>query len=159
MKKIFKIQNLTFIILIMALPLLAAPFTDRGNGTVLDRATNLVWQKCSMGLNNDSACSGTATMAIWADALTYCNTLTLAGRTWHLPNINELKSIADRTITPAPAAIDNTVFPATVASYYWSTSTFVPTTTVAWFIDFNDGSLIGFNKANSYYVRCVASGP
>ena len=36
-------------------------YTDNGNGTVTDNNTGLIWQKCGVGQNNDSACSGTAT--------------------------------------------------------------------------------------------------
>ncbi|MDH4263117.1 MAG: DUF1566 domain-containing protein [Spirochaetia bacterium] len=149
---------LTVIILIMALPLLAASFTDRGDGTVLDSASNLVWQKCSMGLTSP-ACTGTATSATWAAALTYCNTLTLSGRTWRLPNVNELSSLVDTTVTPAPAAINNTIFPGTLANFYWSSSTYVPVTANAWYVFFLDGS-VGFSlKTVSSSVRCVSTGP
>jgi hypothetical protein len=165
MKKIFKIQNLIFIILIMAAPLLAIPYTDNGDGTVYDGRTGLVWQKCSMGQNNDTTCSGTATTATWAIALTYCNDLNsynavgfASHTTWRLPNINELKSIVDRNISPNPSAINNTIFPNTLANIYWSSSTYVPSTTDAWGVAFTSGNVGYYNKTNSYYVRCVASG-
>jgi hypothetical protein len=163
MKIKFRIQNLAFTMLFAAMPLLAASFTDNSNGTVSDTGTGLVWQKCSMGQNNDATCTGVATTATWANALTYCNTLTLGNKsagTWRLPNINELSSIVDTTITPAPAAINNTIFPATVANGYWSSSSYVPLTSSAWGVYFNAGGVGGNGlKSNSLYVRCVSTGP
>jgi hypothetical protein len=139
-------------------------FTDNANGTVTDNTTGLIWQKCSMGQNNDGTCSGTATTATWAGALTYCNTTlnnlpSSSPRTWRLPNINELKTILD--ITKATGATTNTtIFPATVvASVYWSSTTLFSVTSDAWNASFNDSSVTLLpSKNSSYYVRCV-SGP
>ncbi len=129
-------------------------FTDNGDGTVLDHATGLVWQKCSAGQNNDSTCSGTASPNLWTDALAYCNSLTLGGRTWALPNINELKSIVDRSTSPA--AINSDVFPATKNDYYWTSSTYVDSPSNAWFVNFSGGSIITTGKNTGHSVRCVS---
>jgi hypothetical protein len=67
----------------------SAPFTDNSNGTVTDQATGLVWQKCSAGLSGTSCGTGSAGTYTWANALSYCNSLSLASRTWRLPNVNE----------------------------------------------------------------------
>jgi len=152
----------------IAIPLLlithavsASPFIDNLDHTVTDRKTGLIWERCSMGqeLNNISYnCSGTATTATWANALTYCNGLTLAGRTWRLPNINELTSIVDRS-KASGATIDLTVFPATVANNYWSSSTYVPNASFAWLVFFSNGLVTYNNKSNNKYVRCVSTGP
>ena len=40
-------------------------FTDNGNGTINDNNTGLMWQKCSVGQNNDSTCSGSAVTYNW----------------------------------------------------------------------------------------------
>jgi hypothetical protein len=150
----------TFIILIMAMPLLAAPFLDNSDGTVTDITTGLVWQKCSKGQTNDPTCSGIVTTATWQAALEYCETtLSLAGRTWRLPSVNELNSIVDTGKAVAPF-IDTVAFPATPATIaiYFSASTYVAGTTSAWSVDFTYGSVPTNNKAVDYYVRCV-SGP
>jgi len=47
---------------------------------------------------------------------------------------------------------------AKVANNYWSSSTYVPNTTNAWNVNFNDGSVNNNNKTNSNYVRCVSTG-
>lgn len=72
-------------------------FADNNDGTIFDARTNLVWQKCSAGLNNDSTCTGTVSALTWSDALKYCTNLTLAGKAWRLPSISELTSIVDYT--------------------------------------------------------------
>jgi hypothetical protein len=156
MKKL-KIKKIKLLILIFAAtPLIAVPYLDNSGGTVTDKGTGLIWQKCSMGQNNDASCSGTATMATWANAVSYCDSLDFAGRTdWRLPNVNELKSIADRS-TWNPV-IDAVAFPATVANPYWSSSTYVPNTANAWSVYFfGFGFVFPYNKTDSYYVRCVS---
>lgn len=153
-----KTFNLTIaVISLLATPLFAAPFTDNSDGTVKDNATGLVWQKCSMGQNQDAACTGTETQVNWDGAVGYCTGLGLASKTWRLPNINELKTIVDTT-QASGAAINTTAFPGTVASGYWSSTTYAPTTSVAWLVAFNNGYVGNSIKTNPYYVRCV-SGP
>jgi len=155
--KQLKSISLTVILLLFASSLAATPYFDNGDGTVTDKNTALVWQKCSMGLNNDAACSGTATTATWTAALTYCTGLALAGKTWRLPNINELRSITD--LAKSSPAIDSIAFPATVPGMYWSATTNTSITTNAWYVSFLFGQVFRITKANPYYVRCVSSGP
>lgn len=157
----FKIQNwTTLFILLFALQIEAAPFTDNSDGTVKDNATGLVWQKCSQG-QGATDCSGTATTATWTNAITYCSGLNnlpaSSPRTWRLPHVNELKTIVDTT-KASGATIDTTAFPATAAFDYWSSTTYAPSTTTAWGVGFGVGVVYGSDKTSSYYVRCV-SGP
>jgi len=99
-------------------------FVDNANGTISDHATGLMWQQ------NDSG-SG----MVWADALAYCQNLTLAGYgDWRLPDAKELQSIVDYTRSPdttASASIDP-LFNVTVITneagqadypFYWSSTT------------------------------------
>jgi hypothetical protein len=146
------------ILIFAAAPLIAVPYLDNSDGTVIDKGTGLVWQKCSAGLSGTDCATGSAATYTWANAVSYCDSLDFAGRTdWRLPNVNELKSITDRS-TSSPA-IDTVAFPAAVASYYWSSSTYVPLTTNAWLVYFTNGNVVYYNKTGSYYVRCVSSGP
>jgi hypothetical protein len=140
-----------------AFTLSAAPFIDNGNGTILDKQTGLTWQKCTVGQTNDATCSGGASTIQWATALTTCSGLGLASRTWRLPSVKELKTIVDTTIATSPS-IDIAFFPSTVASVYWSSTTYAPSTTNAWIVNFFDGVISGNNKTVSNQVRCV-SGP
>src|SRR6266498_1598106 len=73
-------------------------------GTVADNTTNLMWQQCSAGLSGATCATGTIGTYTWDNAITYCEGLTLGGFTdWRLPNIKELKSLADTTKATAPA--------------------------------------------------------
>ena len=135
-------------------------YSDNGDGTIKDNVTGLTWQKCSQGQANDTSCTGAASAAAsWNAALTYCNSLSLASRTWRLPNRNEYSSIYDFTIA-AGATINLTYFPNTAAAFYWTSTTNAAPTTSAWYINFGTG----FNalsdvqaKANATTnVRCVA---
>lgn len=132
-------------------------YTDNGDGTVQDNATGLIWQKCSRGQNNDSTCSGAATGAIWSLQLTYCNGLTLAGRSWRMPNIEELKTLVDTTSTAASKI--NPAFPSTPTVTFHSSTTFdTDGGTMSYQISPNDGSVFPIGKTNAFNVRCV-SGP
>ena len=123
-----------------------AAFIDNGNGTITDTGTGLVWQKATA--------PGTYT---WEQALTYCENLTLGGHSdWRLPNRNELQSIVDyNRYNPA---IDTTFFPGTVASSYWSSTTFAGSTGDAWYVFFNFGYVGSYYKAGNCYVRAVRGG-
>lgn len=137
-------------------------FTDLGNGTVKDSSTGLYWQKCTNG-QNSLDCSGTGTAAAdWASAISYCNSLNLAGKTWRLPNKNELVSILDYQKTAFP--LTNTdVFPNMPNDHlYWSSTTnnvagFFNEALVLDFGSFSKGRMNIESKGWSYdYVKCVA---
>ncbi|MDX1960359.1 MAG: DUF1566 domain-containing protein, partial [Leptospiraceae bacterium] len=132
-------------------------FTDNSNGTVTDQATGLVWQKCSAGLSGTTCTTGSAGTYSWTNALNYCNSMSLASRSWRLPSANELRTIIDLTRTSSPT-INTTAFPATFASGYWSSSSFVLGGTGAWYVVFSNGVVAYDGKTSNSYVRCV-SGP
>lgn len=130
-------------------------FTDNGNGTVTDNVTGLVWQKCSLGQTNDATCSGSATTVTWNTALTYCNTLTLAGRTWRLPNVNELFSLVHKTKNTSPV-IETIYFPNTESSNYWTSTTYLNFPFLTWVVSFLNGEVWGYGKPWNSVVRCVS---
>ena len=119
-------------------------FIINGDGTVTDTGTGLMWQQSTGG-----------SMA-WDAALTYCESLTLAGHAdWRLPNRKELRSIVD--YAKYNPAIDVDAFPNTLSSSYWSSTTSAFSSGNAWFVYFYDGYGNYFNKSNVYYVRAVRS--
>ena len=133
-------------------------FVDNGNGTILDKQTGLIWQKCSVGQTNiTTTCSGGASTPNWTSAFGTCTGLGLASRTWRLPNVQELKTIFDVSRASAPT-INITFFPGTVSNNYWSSTTYRPGTTEAWVLDFSNGNINNSTKTNVFPVRCV-SGP
>jgi len=118
--------------------------TDNNDGTITDNVTGLLWQKQDDGLTKN-----------WANALTYCEGLTLAGSgAWRLPNVKELRSLADNT--KYGPSIDTANFPSTKTSYYWaSTSVASNPGNFAWTVSFNSGSVDNTeNKTFQHYVRC-----
>ena len=119
-----------------------------GDGTVTDTYTGLMWQQ-----------AGIATEVTWEVALSYCESLSLAGYTdWRLPNRKELRSIVDYNVH-SPAT-DTAFFPNTVSSgYYWSSSTNANDTGNSWSIGFLYGiDLLDAYKASVYHVRAVRGG-
>jgi len=134
-------------------------YTDNSNGTIADNVTGLMWQKCSSGQTNDATCSGTATTKTWADAVTYCDTLSVVDQFgsavtgWRMPTVRELQSVADYSKTIP--SIDATPFPATVPTWYWSSTPYAGDTSNAWGVDFRFGESFRTNKTYDLYVRCV----
>jgi hypothetical protein len=124
-------------------------FADNQNGTVTDKATGLMWQKGEEGGSRN-----------WADALAYCNGVTIAGYTdWQLPNVRELGSLLDET--KDNPAMDVSFFPGNLAEAYWSSTTYAsgPSDhTQAWGVDAMGGLVTIYDKAAERGVRCVRAG-
>lgn len=127
---------------------------------VVDHATGLVWQRCSVGQQWDGAtCVGTASLMTWEDALAHAVALRpVDGQRWRLPNVKELDSLVSPTRT-APA-INRAAFPATALVGYWSSTYDSSDPYLAWRVSFDDGSVGTGFRANSwmpyeYAVRLV----
>ena len=136
----------TLLITIGLSAMLFADFT-RNRDMVTDTTTGLQWQ--------DNTEASTVTKN-WTEAIDYCENLTLGGYSdWRLPNINELKSIVDRSKSN-PAIVD--AFINVSSNYYWSSTTSVDYEGNAWVVGFNLGYVGNYLKSYSYYVRCVRAG-
>jgi len=124
-------------------------------GTVTDNTTNLMWLQCSDGLSGADCATGTAVTVTWDNAIAVCESLSFGGFTdWRLPTVKELKTIAD--MTKSSPAIDAFYFPNTVASFYWSSTSYAwDATNYALYVNFNDGHPYGTSKTGTYYTRCV----
>ncbi len=139
------------ICLLVTPPVLAAPFTISTDGTeVTDSKTGLIWRRCSEGQSwSGSACTGAALVYNHEQALVRVKTQT----SWRLPNVKELVSIVDRSL--GSPAINATVFPGTVSSWYWSSSPYEDDANVAWYVSFSDGDGDYGSRSSTYYVRLV----
>ena len=95
-------------------------FIDQYDGTILDRATGLIWTK-----------SDSRQPMNWQQALAYAEGLELAGHDdWRLPNAKELQSIVDYTRAPdaqasaqGSAALDPIFALTETESWFWTSTT------------------------------------
>ena len=129
---------------------LYAGFNRDSSGVVADSATGLAWQ------DDYSDNGGEIKKAIWQDALVYCEELSLGGKNdWRLPNMRELKSIVDYTkYNPAI----NSVFTNVTFNFYWSATTTVSDSSLAWDVYFSYGYDYCYSKTNEDSIRCVRGG-
>ena len=122
-------------------------FTDNGNGTITDNLTKLVWQKV---LNPN--------LFTWENALIYAEGLNLANASdWRLPNIKELQSLNDETVSNPSA--NTTFFPAIGVHNYWSSTSLPNQTTKAWYWNTIFGVTTYDTKTNTNFVICVRGIP
>lgn len=135
-------------------------FTDNGDGTITDKATGLMWKKCSEGQTGADCAGGVADTYMWQGALQQAQAVSsgvgFAGHTdWRVPNIKELDSIVEERCS-APA-INLSVFPNTVGNY-WSSSSCAFDGSYAWVVYSYDGGDSWSYKYGNYYVRLVRGG-
>lgn len=125
-------------------------FTNNWDWTVSDSLTNLIWQ-------SDWVTQWTFT---WYNAIVYCDNLDLWWQIdWRLPNVKELSSIVDFSVSNP--SIDTTYFSA-ISHVYWSSSVSkyrVDTwdNDISWTVLFTIGYARFQTNTLSYYVRCVRS--
>jgi hypothetical protein len=114
-------------------------FTDRGNGTVKDNLTGLIWLK-------DADCFG---LRDWPGALEDANTVangscgladgSVAGD-WRMPNVRELQSLIDYGQFD-PALQPGHPFAGVQSLGYWSSTSFQGVPSLAWTVGFQGGQL------------------
>jgi hypothetical protein len=144
-------------------------FTDNLDGSVSDHLTGLVWLKdagCIGASDWSTALAAVAQLASGACGLTDAST---AGQ-WRMPNANELESLVD--VSQAnPAVPSSSPFTnVDLAAAYWSSTTYMASTSNAMAIRFTDGRWINgvdagdntFNNAKTSVANAtwaVRSGP
>lgn len=132
-------------------------YYNNGDGTITDIDTGLMWTQVPGSARN------------WNAAMTYAEGLTTATYTdWRLPNVKELQSLVDITMTTATsaatakAALNRTLFPAATATAYWSSTALAGgSLTSAWLVEFGintsvpaaNGPSRGFQGLVSYEVQ------
>lgn len=118
-------------------------YTVSDAGIVTDNVTGLLWQRTP----DSQACT-------WDEAKTRCQNLVLGGvRGWTLPTEIELLSLVDASHT-APA-INEAAFPATPSACFWSASVYVGSKNSSWYVAFNVGDAMSFDRGNPCHARCV----
>lgn len=148
----------------------AASWQDIGDGSVLDRRSGLYWQKCAYGQTNDASCSGSVTGIHWSNSLLYCQSLTMGGRSWRLPNVNEAISLIDLSKTSAPY-VNATYFPnfpptGSPVPEFWTSTSLVSNPAYAYVFDYSaltsgtiDGKGTTVNGSSFLYAARCVSGP
>lgn len=136
-----------------------SPLIDNGNGTVTDKSTGLMWKQCSEGTTAGANCTAPHIQFTWDRALLRSPDVNLDGfagyKDWRLPNKKELESIIEKTcVWPA---IDQTMFPNTLGSY-WTSSPSGDYASQAWRVSFDYGVGGWDYKSNTGYIRLVRSG-
>ncbi|HPS31709.1 MAG TPA: DUF1566 domain-containing protein [bacterium] len=124
-------------------------YVTGSDGTVKDSVTGLIWQR---GYVKDKT---------WYEAKNYCDSLTVANKTWRLPLTHELRSLVNYGVVEP--AIDSMAFPDTPSDWFWA-SKHVKFSSMdsgeqfvaSWIISFIDGSVEYTARDNYYSVRCVA---
>lgn len=139
-------------------------YSSNNDGTVTDRYTGLMWQRCPAGyslddngtpgdLGDDECQAGGTPDLNWQQALQQAAADSSATHTdWRLPNIKELDSIV--ALSCHSPAIESEPFPDTPAASFWS-ATPGQTGSVARVINFSRGDLASANKADNAQVRLV----
>ena len=154
-------------------------YSDLGNGVVRDNVTGRYWEVkrnmdgaqnyadprdadntytwCDTNPATNGGDEGTCGDHDTMDFIAGLNDMGLGGyHDWRMPSFDELRSIVDYgRYNPA---INTTFFPNTVASYYWSATTFANYPDGAWFVNFYYGNDDYYYKSNNYYVRAVRGG-
>ena len=141
-------------------------FTDKGNGTVTDNLTKLIW------LKNANAFG----LRTWEQALSNANILASgsAGLSdgskagdWRLPNRKELESLIDLAyFNPALSSASGksqwtsgNAFDGVQLDFYWSSTTYSAyPSAYAWGVDLHDGFVANVNKDDPYFVWPVRAG-
>jgi hypothetical protein len=130
---------------------------DKGDGTVVDNLTGLIWLKNANCFDQQ----------LWADAITSANELahgdcnlsdgSVAGN-WRLPNRKELLSLVDLGQYDPPLPSGHP-FLNVQSDSYWSATTNEGDTNKAWYIFLISGSVSYDNKTTfAYYVWPIRGG-
>jgi hypothetical protein len=130
-------------------------FTDNGDQTVTDNLTGLMWAK------DANLASGSND---WLVAINYANSLSLGNAgcgssytDWRLPNRFELESLLDLG-NYNPALPSGHPFLNVQNHYYWTSTTYAPSSEYAWFVLMSSGTVNYVTKPDELHVWPVRGG-
>jgi hypothetical protein len=131
---------------------------------VADRWTGLVWRRCVEGMTwNGMTCTGLPFFGMWQHALQLADVEAQRTRkAWRLPNVKELASLVDWTVTnlaPDALVMDSVAFPATPNFQFWSSSPYATDAFYAWSVHSFYGSVYFTYLEDNGAVRLVRDAP
>ncbi|MBI5185618.1 MAG: DUF1566 domain-containing protein, partial [Nitrospinae bacterium] len=138
-------------------------FTDKGDGTVIDNLTGLVWLKDANCIMTNYTTYDTDGAVTWQKALDFVNGINSgtysncgAGKTdWRLPNRKELRSIVDYskpTLATFPALPTGHPFIHVLIFSFWSGTSYYFSADNAWYVDMGFGDTSYQSKSLQSYV-------
>ena len=128
---------------------------------VSDKLTGLMWVR---DLNTVIIKGSTTNGATnWQNALDSVKQANAAGgycgyTDWRLPNVNELKSLANYGQSSPAAWLNTQGFANVQANNYWSSTSYAPGTGGAWHVNFDNGYVGAGGMSNGSYVWPVRGG-
>ena len=130
-------------------------FLDNGNGTLIDISTGIIWQKCALGASGSDCQNGTPSELTWNDALVACKSLSLNGRQWKLPNINETMSFHSR-FTDFTADLSSFPMDSSYSEGSWASTTSNQDKSKAYYNKDFRANRIEKLKTATNRVRCIS---
>jgi hypothetical protein len=134
-------------------------FSDQNNDTILDTTTGLIWTK-DANAPGPAACLP-ATIKTWQASLDYITCLNsnsyLGFTDWRLPNVGELRSLANTSQSATNLWLIAQGFTALLPEPYWSSSSAADGPSSAWGVDMGVGAVDGDDKSDNNYVWPVRS--
>ncbi len=123
-------------------------YTAWNDLTVLDKKTGLLWE-VKESTNRQKQYH-------WSDASKYCRHLVHGSRdNWHLPTIEELKTLLVKNGSNSNGTINSNFFPFNVPSNYWSSTEGFGHS--GWYVDFDIGIDSNYDDSKTKYARCVTA--
>jgi hypothetical protein len=137
-------------------PLPNFDMVNQGDGTILDKRTKLIWQRCAFGQTNDATCSGAFATKSWSNSMIDCKNLTFSGKQGRLPNVNEIITLLDFTLTTA-IKVNTTLFPSFGGGQYETSSTNLTNVVYSHILVINNTEFQGVSgKGSVINSRCLA---
>jgi len=132
-------------------------FNINQDGTVLDNATGLMWQRCLIGIQGAECSTGSASKLTKKSAqfsLILANKDELDGYSdWRFPSITELSSLLKEGCKSP--SINLEAFPATPNTFVWSTAPNKQHKHFSWYVHFNTGKSGHIWGDRTYTLRMV----
>ena len=143
-------------------------YTLHNDGTATDTETELMWQRCAIGMTYSSvdgqdSCSDDAANYSWYGALSVTQMANTGSGTygytnWRLPNIKELESLVEHGCYN-PTINESVFYGVGTAGVFWSSTTYVERGALSYGRGYNIWFSIGYHlidhKNNKRHLRLV----